>query len=141
MHYRGADIVVCKSGFVAMHGINRHWIDYAFECRKTSSGTAVPDQTTKTKITVTKLVRVHEHIQRLPVKSSHYTRAKSPHRKYLGSAGSISQYCITKYPGEEMVSSRIYRTIFSRDYNIDGTARFECVCVCIQFTTKFHFLE
>ena len=129
VHYQGTDYPICKEGFAAMHGISKRKVEYALSTKKTDTGTAEPDkhgrQTPQNKIAGDRLAHVHEHINMLPVTSSHYTRAKSPNRKYLGSEGSIPQL-YSKYkewlhqakPGQEPVNLRFYRTVFSEEYNI-----------------------
>lgn len=129
VHYNGKDYPVCQAGFLSMHGLTRRKVEYALALKMSATGTAQPHSSQKrtpvNKITGTPLERVHEHIQMLPVMSSHYTRAKSPHRKYLGSSGSIPQlysayktWMASTYPGEMMVTERFYRSIFSEKYNI-----------------------
>lgn len=129
VHYRGEDIVVCREGFLAMHSISKRKVEYAVKCKKTPTGTTTPDQRGRQQpaniISGPQLDHLHEHIQMLPVTSSHYTRAKSPNRKYLGSEGSIpqlyskyKQWLSLAHPREKPVSERSYRTIFSGQYNI-----------------------
>lgn len=95
VHYRGKDIVGCRDGFLAMHAISKRNVKHAVKVKKTLHGSATPDQRGKQRPTnvysASQVDHIHKHIQMLPVTSSHYTRAKSPNRKYLGSESSISQ--------------------------------------------------
>ena len=75
-----------------------------------------------------KLDCVHEHIQSLPVKSSHYTRYKNENRQYIDfndNQISISdlhdlyiEWMSIKYPNVELVKCDYYTKVFSRNYNI-----------------------
>lgn len=68
---------------------------------------------------------VHEHIATLPLTARHYSRATTPHQRYLESGSSISelyfqylQWMINNRPSEERVTEWFYLTVFTRDYNI-----------------------
>ena len=79
---------VCRKGFIAIHGISEKKLRYTLSAAKVSaSGTTLQDKRgsgpSSRKITGVKLQRVHDHIRLIPVQSSHYTRAKSPNRKYI----------------------------------------------------------
>ena len=127
--YNGKATTVCRKGFLAIHGLTNSKIDYVVGKKQSPTGTPIPDkrgkQTPANKITGTLLERVHEHIRLLPVTSSHYTRAKSPHRKYLPTHESVkSLYLMYKdlmmdqYPDEPIVKQSFYEHIFTSEYNI-----------------------
>lgn len=112
-----------------MHGITNSKVDYVIGKKQSTTGTPIPDLRGKhpsaRKITGTLLERVHEHIRLLPVTSSHYTRAKSPHRKYLPTHETIkSLYQLYKekmmddYPDEPIVKQSYYESVFTKEYNI-----------------------
>jgi hypothetical protein len=68
---------------------------------------------------------VFEHINSIPTTSSHYSRAKSPYRKYLPSGLNInslyslySEWMSEKHPEIEKVSPHYYRDIFNQNFNI-----------------------
>lgn len=150
VHYRGNDTVVCRDGFLAMHAISKRKVEYVVKVKKTATGTTTPDQRGRRAppnvITGERLDHVHDHIQMLPVTSSHYTRAKSPNRKYLGSEGSIPQlyskykeWLSQTYPDEDAVSERKYRHIFSGEYNIGFEPPKKDTCAtCGRLETAIH---
>ena len=121
---------VCRNAFLAIHDIGEKRLKVHIKRMKQSpTGTPVEDKRGKApnpkKVTGVKLARVHEHINKLPTTSSHYTRAKSPHRRYLEAGGSIKGL-YTKYQiwmrenflGEEQVTGRFYEKVFTENYNI-----------------------
>ena len=129
--YQGRVIQVCRKGFIAIHGIGEKKVRYAVSAAKLSpSGTTLPDKRGKApnprRIAGVKLDRVHEHIRLIPVMSSHYSRAKSPNRKYINDSSCSVKKLYKKYldwmaeehPGDECVSEHFYSDIFSSDYNI-----------------------
>ncbi|CAL4109926.1 unnamed protein product, partial [Meganyctiphanes norvegica] len=72
-----------------------------------------------------RLDHVHEHIQMLQVTASHYSRAHSPHRRYLSSEmitrnlfDEYVHWLENKYPGEPAVLQSFYDKIFTTNYNI-----------------------
>ena len=75
-----------------------------------------------------KLDCVHEHIQSLPVKSSHYTRHKNENRKYIDFDDNQTfisdlwdlyiEWMSTEYPNVELVKLDFHTKTFSRNYNI-----------------------
>lgn len=121
---------VCRRGFISIHGINEKRLHIHIQRVKVSpTGTGVDDKRGKAPnpktVTGITLERVHEHIANLPTTSSHYTRAKSPHRRYLESGGTIKglhskyfSWMNENYPEEETVSTRYYEKVFTEQYNI-----------------------
>ncbi|KAK3887881.1 hypothetical protein Pcinc_008031 [Petrolisthes cinctipes] len=68
---------------------------------------------------------VCEHIRSLPTVTSHYTRAKSPHRRYLSTEMSLSQmyeqYCMwmdEHHRGVEVVKNSYYNKVFNTRFNL-----------------------
>ena len=86
VYYNDKKYQVCKVAFLSIHGIGRKRANIAYN-KKTETGTTIKDQRGTNpnlkKISGPKLECVHKHIQSLPVRSSHYTRYKNPHRQYL----------------------------------------------------------
>ena len=121
---------VCRNGFLAMHDLSeKRLLLHVKRMKESPTGTPVSDKRGKApnpkKITGVKLQNVHEHIANLPTTSSHYTRAKSPHRRYLESGGSIRDlynryisWMNENYRGEEKVTGRFYEKVFTENYNI-----------------------
>ena len=146
--YKTETHVICKHAFLSIHGIKKKKLSVLLAKKANSvTGTPESDQRGKRpnvrKIQGDQLKRVHEHIQCLPTYSSHATRPRVPHRKYLEVGGSIKglheQYCVwmqDNYVGEPIVSERFYHKVFTEDYNIvcespkqDTCTTCECVCV------------
>ena len=122
---------VCRYAFPAMHGISvRRMEIHQKRMRSSVTGTPIADKRgngpSANKITGKKLEIVHEHIKSLPTKSSHYTRCKAPHRKYLEegptSIKSLYIYYLewaeNFHPGVETVKQRFYEKVFTECYNI-----------------------
>jgi len=77
------------------------------------------------KISDSRVNMVVQHINSIPAVSSHYTRAKSPHRKYLDPSLNVNKlwvlYCqwlIENYNDEEPVSRSFYRYVFCSKFNL-----------------------
>ena len=124
---------VCRRAFASLHGCGLARIGRLVGDKvRSPTNTPVPDKRGKgpsaNQIPGDVVDRVHEHIQTLAVTSSHYTRAHSPHRRYLtAEVGSISirelffLYCEwleETYPGVESVKFSYYKMIFTSKYNI-----------------------
>lgn len=76
---------VCRAGFLSVYGLNRRRVENA-EKKVTPSGAPKPDMRGRhatDKVSSKQVELVVKHISSIPVVSSHYTRAKSPHRQYL----------------------------------------------------------
>lgn len=67
---------------------------------------------------------VLKHINSIPVVSSHYTRTKSPSRKYFDPSLNVNKlwvlYCqwLTENYSEEPVSRTFYRHVFCSEFNL-----------------------
>lgn len=124
------EVRVCRAAFQSIHGIGRRKVIVLLEKRKASPNViSIPDKRghhpCSRAITGIRLERVHEHICSLPVTASHYSRAHSPHRRYMESGGTIAQlhngyllWMQENHPDEEAVSLRFYTTVFTTEYNI-----------------------
>ncbi|XP_042241301.1 uncharacterized protein LOC121878935 isoform X1 [Homarus americanus] len=133
---RQREFKVCRQGFTSIHGVGKKKMEVLMHKLKESpSGTPILDKRghhpSSKAIRGSRLQHVHEHIRALPVLACHYSRAHSPHRRYLEVGGSIaelhSSYLVwmsEQYPGEETVSKRFYHTLFKKDYNIEFGAPF-----------------
>ncbi|KAG0717042.1 hypothetical protein GWK47_055240 [Chionoecetes opilio] len=121
---------VCRSAFMSLHGITRKKLQILMG-KRILSPTGTPTQDRRGRMGNSKSIvgppldHVHEHIGNLVVTASHYSRAHSPHRRYLETGLTITelhanyvQWMETTYTGEGCVSPRFYRTVFTRDYNI-----------------------
>ena len=130
--YQEESIQVCRTAFLHIHDISNTRLRLqANRLRMSETGTPPGDKRgrhgtePKQKITGARLQRVHEHITSLPTTSSHYTRAKSPHRLYLDGCSSVKDL-YSKYKcwmrdneyQEELVKVGMYRKIFTQEYNI-----------------------
>ena len=121
-------ISVCAVAFRNIHGIGerrvrtvRDKVSSTGIVEKDRRGTnpkthAIPDE--KRRLVV-------EHIKGLPAFTSHYSRAKSPNRKYLSSDLNINQlyvlyeeWMLANHPNSEPVSKDFYRRVFSKDFNL-----------------------
>lgn len=129
--YGDQEFSVCRYAFPAMHGISvRRMEIHQKRMRSSVTGTPIADKRgsgpSANKITGEKLQIVHEHIKSLPTKSSHYTRCRAPHRKYLEdgptSIKSLYLYFLEWadifHNGVETVKQRFYEKVFTECYNI-----------------------
>lgn len=120
---------VCPKAFFSIHGISEKRVRTAL-AKQTVTGTVSPDRRgtvtpAPMKISDERKKTVHDHINSFPKVSSHYSRAKSPHRKYLPTGLNINimytlyqDWMLENHQGIEVVSSRYYRDVFNRDFNI-----------------------
>ena len=128
--------MVCKSALGSIHSCSETRINRLIK-DKFSSPTGTPRQrlsgksTPSNKVPEWKLERVHEFIGNLAVTSSHYTRASTPHRRYL--SAEVDQVTIKEiflndvewhtatYPGgdcNDTVTDTFFKHIFTTQYNI-----------------------
>ena len=93
VYYDNIKYNVCKLAFMSIHAISKTRVKYAF-AKKTISGATEKDRRGKNpnpnRFSGRKLECVHEHIQNLEVRSSHYTRFKNPNRQYLDSQDKVT---------------------------------------------------
>ena len=136
IRYEGIDYVVCKSALGSIHSCSETRINRLIK-DKFSSPTGTPRQrlsgksTPSNKVPEWKLERVHEFIGNLAVTSSHYTRASTPHRRYL--SAEVDRVTIkdiflnyiewhkTKYPecdSSDTVTEGYFKQVFTTQYNI-----------------------
>ena len=131
---------VCRQAFLSIHGITKAKLQILLQKKRESgNGTPILDKRGKfaspKAIVGPSLESVHSHIATLPVIASHYTRATTPHRRYLETGSTIKtlhcDYILWMYenrPGVPPVTQRFYQTVFTRDYNIVSQAPKTDVC-------------
>ncbi|KAK3893328.1 hypothetical protein Pcinc_002883 [Petrolisthes cinctipes] len=119
---------ICKRGFCSVFGIGKRRVEVAVR-KLTMTATPESDQRgahspTKKKPDIV-VECVCEHIRFLPTVTSHYTRAKSPHRRYLSTEMSLSQmyelYCMwmdEHHRGVEVVKNSYYNKVFNTRFNL-----------------------
>lgn len=126
--YQNETFPVCKQAFTAIFGITRKRVEFAI--RKTTS-THVPELDQRGrhepagKITGEKAQHVRDHINQLQTVTSHYSRARNPHRKYLESNLTISklyksyeEWMSANHPEIEKVTQSYYHSTFTNEFNI-----------------------
>ena len=122
------EIPVCKSGFLSIFNVGEKRIRTLLN-KHSPTGTPVHDQRGKTapavKFSDEAVNVVREHINQLPAVGSHYTRAKSPHRKYLTPDLNVRKlyvlyqdYVHENYPDIKAVTESKYRAVFKEEFNI-----------------------
>ena len=112
--------------FLNIHDLSRKRVAVQLnKMRASVTGTPPGDKRGKHapvhKISEERVARVHEHIQSLPTTTSHYRRAKSPHRMFLESGVTVKEL-YNKYLywmeenqyQEEVVKEDYYRKIFTQ---------------------------
>ena len=131
VNYKNVKYNVCRVAFLNIHGIKKDRANSAFN-KKSDSGAPKKDGRGKNdnprRFKGPKLDCVHEHIQSLPVRSSHYTRHKNENRQYLDIDDNqtfISKlynlyrdWMFEKYKDVELVKYDYYAKVFSKNYNI-----------------------
>ncbi|KAK3895105.1 hypothetical protein Pcinc_001200 [Petrolisthes cinctipes] len=92
--YQDKTLSVCCTGFTSIFGISKARVLWAIS-KKTCTDVPVLDQRGRhepaRKITGHKAKCVRDHINQLQTVTSHYCRARNPHRRYLESNLSISK--------------------------------------------------
>lgn len=145
IQYLEKDYKVCKEAFLAIHGIRKHRVLSAYS-KQTAAGSTIKDRrgtNPNAKKNSDEIVNcVHEHIQSLPVRSSHYTRTKNPNRQFVdyGDQKSIAwlharyeEWMPKVHNGVKIVKYSYYNQIFSNNYNISfKTPRSDTCDTCAQ---------
>ena len=98
---------------------------------RTVTGTLIPDQRGKfgnhNAHTPERVATVHEHIRRIPVRSSHYRRKINKHVQYIDYPNKVpvsdlyikyKEFMYYNYPDIKVVTEPYYRTIFNNCYYI-----------------------
>lgn len=141
------EIPVCYKGFIAIHGITPRRIQTIQEHLSTF-GKVLPDKRGKHKnrphgLTEETTTKVHEHIQSLRGRKSHYSLKKSD-KIYLPDELNIKKLhdmYKTKYPNNP-VSYDSYRKIFETNYNISfGYPRSDTCSHCDDLNAKIELVK
>lgn len=141
------EIPVCYKGFIAIHGITPRRIQTIQE-QLTTYGKVLPDKRGKHKnrphgLTEETTAKVHEHIQSLRGRKSHYSLKKSD-KIYLPAELNITklhEMYKTKNPNNP-VSYDSYRKIFETNYNISfGYPRSDTCSHCDDLDAKIELLK
>ena len=147
--YKGERYNVCRVAFLSIHDITKDRVISAYG-KKTDTDTVELDQRGKTqnarRFSGPKLDCVHEHIQSIRVRSSHYTRFKNPNRQYIDIPsrtfistlfGQYRNWMKVNHPLVEIVKPRYYNKIFSTHYNIASLPPKKDLCdVCFENKIK-----
>ncbi|XP_066988652.1 uncharacterized protein [Macrobrachium rosenbergii] len=148
--FKGKDITICKAAFLSIHAITAMRTQVAME-KISKEGKTIKDlrgtNPNTRKITEAVLKCVHEHIQLLPVCSSHYTRKRTPDWQYLESRLSLRalyekylDWMDVSHPDVAVVKLKYYNKIFSRHYKIGFRPVKKDACsTCEQLTKALEF--
>ena len=126
--YMNIKFIICHNAFISIHGITPGRVRLARD-KVNVGGSAQLDRRglnpNPRKISDEALKCVHEHIQLLPVCTSHYSRTKNPNRQYLEAHNKISKlhklyktWMLTHHKDVLIVTQKYYNNIFSLHYNI-----------------------
>ena len=145
---------ICKAGFISIHGMTKKEIEYFLWKRKHSSTGNIPtDQRGKhpsgRKITGVALDLIHQHIQSVPVTTSHYSRIKNPHRQYAQEGLTIGRlyseyqsWMLENHDESLIVKESFYKHIFTTEYNIAFQHPKTDVCnLCTAFSLQIKELN
>ena len=146
---KGTSYIVCKEAFLSIHSIGKQRVENAFK-KKTANGSLIKDQRGRlpnpNAHSPEVINCIHEHIQSMPVRSSHYTRDKNPNRQYLDTADKKSiRWMHDRYlewmskfrPTIQTVKYGYYCKIFSECYNIEFKAPRSDTCdTCAQLNRQ-----
>ena len=118
----GEATTVCRQAFLNIHDIKEKRVCVVLS-KQSVSGTVESDNRGKStpinKISEDRKMLLKQHIESLATVSSHYSRAKSPFRKYMPPGSSIKgaynaykEWLDENNPEEEPVTEVYYRQIF-----------------------------
>ena len=121
-------VSVCAVAFRSIHDIRQGRV-YSVIDKVSSTGIVEKDKRGKNvrkhRIADERKKLVMEHIKGMPAFTSHYSRAKSPNRKYLSSDLNINQlyslyeeWMLANHRDSEPVSKDYYRRVFCKDFNL-----------------------
>lgn len=125
--YNAVVYVVCKSAFISIHGLGRGRVEHLVKKIKDGTTSSVDNRgkhcSHKKKYTENDIKNVRQFIEMLPTYESHYSRNKSPHKKYLGLEYNI-QSLYEEYKNNcsvnntTAVSGDKFRRLFTEEFNI-----------------------
>ena len=145
--YENTTFHVCKAGFLSMFGLKRRRLENAV-MKVSIASVPQPDKRGRhepsSKIKGLQADLVRDHIRNLPTVSSHYSRAKSPHRHYLESHLTISRlydlyldWMSTEHQQVTTVKKCYYHQVFTKEFNISFQPPWTDTCnQCDAFVTK-----
>lgn len=147
--YQNETFSVCRQAFTAIFGITRKRVACAMR-KTTPTHVPVLDQRGRHepagKITGDKAQCVRDHINQLQTVTSHYSRARNPHRKYLESNLTISklyksyeEWMSANHPETEKVTQSYYHKTFTKEFNIGfQPPRSDTCSTCDRLTTSIN---
>ena len=125
-----AEYEVCRNAFMAIHAISNSKLKKVIQ-DKLNNPTGSPPADNRGRgvsgntISGPDRALIHEHIQMLAVTQSHYSRAHSPHRRYMEMGmtqnllhSNYVDWMTEKHPLMNPQKLSFYMSIFTKDYNI-----------------------
>ena len=123
-------ITVCRTAFYSIHGITEHRVRTVLNNQGTTGVVSLDGRGKHVNSRVTEICQerrhsVFDHIKSFPMVSSHYCRAKSPHKKYLPPDLNVNvmynlyiEWLRTNNSDIQPVSKHFYRDIFNNKLNL-----------------------
>ena len=121
-------IRVCKKAFMRLHAISQSKVDHIVGQAKQGIPTARPSKrgmhsNRPNRLPESRRELVREHIRLFPSEMSHYSRHENPNRRYLPATLSVNKMYVeyvawAEEKGELPVTSSMYRSIFTSDFNL-----------------------
>jgi len=132
---------VCKKAFMRLHVISQSKVDHIVGQTKQGIPTARPSKrgvhgNRPNRLPESRRKLVREHIRLFPTEMSHYSRHENPNRRYLPATLSINKMHVeyvawAEVKGELPVTSSMYRSIFTSDFNLGfGSPRTDTCSKC-----------
>lgn len=144
---RGTAYPVCRQGFLSILGITKTRLATA-QKSVTGGGSPIADKRGcyphQRVIGDEARQLVIDHVRSFPTVSSHYTRAKSPHRRYLDTRLSVCKmykmyesWVKREHPDTAVVKESYYRHLFNTEFNLSFKPPATDTCSkCDQLTTS-----
>ena len=141
IYFEGEKHYVCRKAFISIHGITVSRINYLPKKIDKVTGGAIVDLRGKhdkhNQMPEDRKNKVHDHIETLPVRASHYTRTINPYRQYLDYPDKKSinwcyknykQWLFENHKDQKPVKYSYYAEIFTTSYNIHSNLPKTDVC-------------
>ncbi|XP_072941532.1 uncharacterized protein [Epargyreus clarus] len=134
-------VVLCQQAFLAIHGIKRERLQRKVQ-HKEKDITDLRGRQSHSTYSQDVIKKVHDFIESIPARESHYSRESNKHKKYIDSNLSVAELH-RKFKGDNPeinIKYSKFNEIFNKDFNIAfGQPRKDICATCEKLKVQIDF--